>query len=165
MLKRGPPDVAPEPNAGSKKSKGMPTLLDDDASDASDADIPEGKDKVCEEDFVTMVVVEGDKKSREKAPPSFFARPAYVQLSEQGFTTLPDLPGVGLWYHNSTTQWHGHYDGKNFAPTWGAKRSEREAILLTIAQLWEWFLEVHPTDGEALARVELLKLELQDNCA
>lgn len=44
-----------------------------------------------------------------------------------------DTGNVGLYFHRKSKQWHGQYKGqKGRAPTFGALRSERKAILICI---------------------------------
>lgn len=76
---------------------------------------------------------------------------------------LPPAEGYGLWCHVSSSQWHVHDKGtnKNFAPTWGNKRSPKVALLMALRQLWRWFLEKTPSNVEGVAHLARLDLEIQ----
>lgn len=150
-------DPAPAPAAGSKKIHMHQIIEDDDGGDSS-------QDEKCaplmEEEFIKMVAV--PKTEKAFTPPSFFEREAFRDLNERGLANLP--PGqYALWHHVSSSQWHAYnkVTGKNFAPTWGNKRSETCAILLALARLWQWFVQDEPSDAEGKAYLTLLESEIQ----
>ena len=149
-------DPAPAPAPGSKKTHAHRIIEDDDGDSSQD----EKSAPLMEEEFIKMVAV--PKTEKAFTPPSFFEREAFRDLNERGLANLP--PGqYALWYHVSSSQWHAHnkVTGKNFAPTWGKKRSETCAVLLALAQLWKWFVEDEPLDAEGQAYLALLESEIQ----
>eukprot|EP00438_Fugacium_kawagutii_P012373 Skav215478 [mRNA] locus=scaffold165:98369:98869:+ [translate_table: standard] len=138
-------DPAPAPEAGSHKEpkdpkaswkRGAVVLADDD-----DSEVEPGPPSASGCAFRVFHV---DMEMAD-APPEFRQRPAYLQLAEEGATDIPPAPGCGLYYHNSTNQWHSIYGAaseKHTAPSWNATlRSERKAILLALVALWTWWCE------------------------
>lgn len=112
--------------------------------------------------FVAMVVSEDDKCSRAKPPASFMHRAAFVALSEKDLTRLPDLAGAGIFYHNSTNQWHASWAGGNRAPSWGpGLRSEKAALLIALMALWRQYLLVNSGDEQAKTHFQKLKDEFE----
>ena len=109
-----------------------------------------------------MVVKLSDKTTQFKPPPSFFLRECYKLLNEQNLVTLPPLEGVGLWCHTSTSQWHAHHGGRNFAPSWGNSRSETMAILLAIQKAWIWYKAENPEDKVADKQLAAIRQKIQD---
>ena len=145
-------DPAPEVSKGLRKqARVFPSragrLIDDDEEEKEDAAALD--EPVDETAFVQMTVVKGNPASQFKAPASFFDRDCYKELSDLNLVALPDMEGCGLWCHASSSQWHAYRGAAkkgNFAPSWGATRSETLAFLLAVQKLWQWYLEDHPAD-------------------
>lgn len=123
-----------------------------------------------EVDFISLhgvdPMIHGDgseKGSHHYAPPDFFNRPAFKSLSEKGLAVIPAEQGYMLSYHSKTYQWHARCVCKdaNMAPTWGAKRTEEQALCLAIERLWKWFVEENPDDEEGVLRLEKIREHLK----
>ena len=150
------PDPAAAPGAGSVKEPRPITF-----GQLVPQDIPEGS-QVDPDQFVCMVVTAGDHASRCKPPASFMYRAAYQQLAEEGCVELPNSPGVGIYHHNQTCQWHAVFNNQNFAPSWGAIRSERKALLSALHAIWEWFCAQNPNMAAAKQHLDMLTQKLQE---
>ncbi len=121
--------------------------LFDDENDAGEHDEPQDVTTPLDPAlFVSMNVTKGDLTSRKWAPPQFMKRDAYKELVSLGLHTLPDVEGVGLHYHSSTSQWHASWPTGNKAPTWSdSLRSEAKAIVIALVALWTWYTTTYPT--------------------
>lgn len=115
------------------------------------------------DEFVKMVVQKESEGSRLKPPAAFMHREAFRILSEKDLTCLPDLPGAGIYYHQTTFQWHSSWQTGNRAPKWGSNRSEIDALLLALIGIWEHYVELNSNDKEAQVHLEKLKKELGKN--
>ena len=165
------PDPAPEPAAASEKEpeplqdqvqvilKNLAGEADGDGHAAHENELHETVDR---DDMIAMVVdAENSKLSRCKPPPSFMHREAYVALLKKDLVDLPFLPGAGIFYHSTSQQWHGAWDGGNRAPKWGPDlRSETEALLIALIAVWERYLVLNPDDESAKLHVKKLQDEL-----
>ena len=176
------PDPAPAMGAGSDKE---PLPLHDvveefkakepgasmvvDTEDHLDRDITH----LDRDELVFMLAVQGKDESggntkandasKSKAPASFMHRQAYVRLHEKSLTKLPPLAAAGVFYHNSTRQWHTQWDGGNRAPTWGpGLRTEKQALLLALLALWRKYLEWNSSDENAKEHVAKLLKEMEE---
>ena len=128
------PDPAPAPEAGSKKvapQRGVPEIVDQEPR----PDL----------DHCSFVVFHVGKNQSGEAPQEFRSRPAYLELSEEDATDVVPLAGCGLYYHNSTKQWHaifGNNSERHYGPSWNENlRSERKAILMALVAMWTWFCD------------------------
>ena len=128
------PDPAPAPEAGSKKvapQRGVPESVDESQEHRPDLD-------QC-----SFVVFHFEKNQSGEAPQEFRSRPAYLALAEEDATDVVPLAGCGLYYHNSTKQWHaifGNNSERHCGPSWNENlRSERKAILMALVAMWTWF--------------------------
>lgn len=116
------------------------------------------------DEFVKMVVQKESESSRFKPPAAFMHREAFRILSEKNLTGLPGLPGAGIYYHQSTFQWHSAWEGGNRAPKWGSGlRSELDALLLALIGIWERYLSLNSDDVQSQVHLEKLKKELGRN--
>lgn len=109
-------------------------------------------DKIHEDMFVTSLHsgskgAPGTSKSSAGhvyQPPCFQEREAYQSLLQEGLIRMPDVSGFQISHHSQTRQWHARRaetesnKAKNFAPSWGEKRSETMALLLVVRKIWEW---------------------------
>ncbi len=93
----------------------------------------------------------------------FFAREAFKSLSEKGLAVIPPEQGYLLSYHSKSFQWHARcvWKDANMAPTWGAMRTEEQALCLAIERLWIWFVELNPDDENGALRLEKVREHLK----
>ena len=97
---------------------------------------------------------------RPKVPSQFREREAYKALELEGLTDLPPVLGCGLYYHQSSQQWHSVYGPNsqyNTAPTWNTElRSEEKAILIAMCAMWRWYCQTskRPPDQKYLIVLE-----------
>lgn len=158
-------DPAPAAKAGSfkavepwkgKDAVGYKGKQDDEDQDGEpdDMEVPTVGPWDAEMEFVTAHGL-----SKKHMPPSFFNRAVFVKLHEDGYAVLPDQEGFMLSYHNSTHQWHARCAdlNANYAPSWGAKRTELQAILAAIEQLWKWYVQLHPGDADGEASLKRIQ--------
>ena len=129
------PDPAPAPEAGSKKvapQRGVPESVDESQEHRPDLD-------QC-----SFVVFHFEKNQSGEAPQEFRSRPAYLALAEEDATDVVPVAGCGLYYHNSTKQWHaifGNNSERHCGPSWNENlRSERKAILMALVAMWTGFV-------------------------
>ena len=147
-------DPAPAREAGSSKEPQQPQVHiglvaanDDDEDDSLPPDATQ-----C-----VFVVYHAEKASKPEPPKEFRERPAFLELEQEGLTDIPPAKGCGIYYHNSTSQWHviyGHSAEKHSAPSWNSTlRSERKAILMAMVSMWTWYCEesTHMPDHKYLA--------------
>ena len=138
-------DPAPEPEAGSNKCHEPMQLAIQGPSD--------DEDDMCEKDLTDTEQVEDieaayshHSHSHAYVPASFFAREVYCKLKDEGLTILPfsDGQGFALRCHSKSKQWHGVWEARkrNFAPTFGNKRSETMSLLC----VWTWYLSIADHD-------------------
>ncbi|CAK8985840.1 unnamed protein product [Durusdinium trenchii] len=135
---QGEPDPAPAPKAGCDKEPTLPgERYRPEPNHSAEPGIPPL------EECSFMVCHDDGKSSPAEEPAEFRSRPSYVLLRDEGLTELPPVKGAGIYYHNSTSQWHaifGCASEKHRAPTHGENiRSERKAILLALIAMWEWY--------------------------
>ena len=114
--------------------------------------------------FVSLTA-EQEKEHISKAQ-VFKSRPVYLELEAKGLTLLPALAGIFLSYHGSSQQWHAGFPlgdsvhHQHRAPKWGeGLRSERKALLIALAFLWEQY---HTKTGEGQDQLNKLQLELAE---
>lgn len=150
-------DPAPAAKAGSEKP--ATTWKGTTHEDSDDGEFIGNFDEM---EFVTL---KGSKKvgSHAPAPASFSTREAYTKLAAEGLVDLPPEEGFMLSHHNQTCQWHARFGpgNMNFAPSWGAKRTEEEALLKAVEQLWKWFLQFHPDNVDGIAYLDRIQLKIQ----
>lgn len=158
-------DPAPAPQAGSSKvnkkavaAAGVDLLLDDDSSEGEKENNFEPE--VNPEDFIQMVTEESSGKVMKMKQPGFFERAAFLELNELGLAVIPNMAGVHIWHHVSSSQWHAQYGKRSYSPTWGNQRTEKKALALAIVQLWQWFVDDHPDDTEAKAQLEFINTHI-----
>eukprot|EP00438_Fugacium_kawagutii_P029588 Skav213420 [mRNA] locus=scaffold38:167382:172740:- [translate_table: standard] len=95
-----------------------------------------------------------------KKPVSFHQRQAYKELEEKGLVDLPPVAGVFLSCHPSSCQWHSAYpqasgELTNRAPKWSfGIRTERQAILICLKFLWEFYFKKTGLGEEHLAKLK-----------
>jgi len=120
-------------------------------------------------DFVSFhgvdPMIHGSEKGSHYAPPAFFDREAFKSLAEKGLTVIPAEQGYMLSYHSKTFQWHARcvWKDANMAPTWGATRTEEQALCLAIERSWMWFVELNPNDEEGVLRLGKIREHLKKN--
>eukprot|EP00438_Fugacium_kawagutii_P012488 Skav200170 [mRNA] locus=scaffold1159:41719:42270:+ [translate_table: standard] len=139
-------DPAPVPGAGSDKQPIVAASVDanevayegDGFHEFHEKELPNPEE--CS--FVVAVAKEHAVHSTD-VPSHFHERDAYKKLATEGLVELPPVAGVGLYYHQSSSQWHakyGHNGEINSAPKWSLfLRSERKAILLCQVNMWTWY--------------------------
>lgn len=141
-------DPAPAPEAGSVVCP-EPMQL----AIGLNMDDPEGEydedmcvDEVADSESPHQDDVSYMKESTTHAyvPAGFSEKEEYCMLKDEGLTTLPFKEGEGfaLRCHNQSQQWHAVWEAKkrNFAPTWGKRRSKLMSLLAALRQLWLWYL-------------------------
>ena len=155
-------DPAAAPKAGSDKP--MESAAADEEPNHHDDDHDEESEKITtdlldESKFVSLIGSKEMQKHGQHGPPAFFTRDIYCKLNDHGLVSVPPCDGFILSYHNSTCQWHGRCSelNKNYAPTWGALRTEEQALLAVIEQLWKWFLELNPDNMDGAAYLERIQ--------
>lgn len=147
-------DPAPAREAGSNKEPKDPRTRGALVVAEDDSEVESGPPDAS---ACAFRVFHADAGSAGEAPLEFRQRPAYFELAEEGACDIPPAPGCGLYYHNSTNQWHSIYGAaseKHTAPSWSATlRSERKAILMALIAMWTWWCETctHPPDHKYLA--------------
>ena len=166
-------DPAPSAKAGSDKPvmpwKGAAAVGEDANENDHDEDDHEESemnmtDLLDETKFVSLLGSKEMKKHGQHGPPTFFTREVYCKLNDQGLVSIPPCDGFMLSYHNATSQWHGRCSSlnKNFAPTWGALRSEEQALLAVIEQLWKWFQQLYPDNMEGFDYLERIQGRIKE---
>ena len=146
-------DIDPA-GAEAEDDGGIENLFDsEEIADLDAAGKHHQADMFDESELVTMM---GTYDGKTKAPPSFFERPVYKELSEKGLTRIPDVEHCGISCHTVSQQWHARWGNENYAPTWGENtRSEQKALLLCLMRLWTRYLEI-VEDEEAKAYLKEL---------
>eukprot|EP00438_Fugacium_kawagutii_P021030 Skav205788 [mRNA] locus=scaffold340:197261:201341:+ [translate_table: standard] len=167
-------DPAPAAKAGSSKAvepwKGKDAVghegqQDDEDKDGHPDDEMEAPTMGPWDAEMEFVTVHGS--SKKHMPPAFFNREVFLKLHEDGFAVLPDQEGFMLSYHNSTHQWHARCAdlNANYAPSWGAIRTELQAILAAIEQLWKWYVQLHPGDADGKASLKRIQEYIEKKAA
>lgn len=148
-------DPAPEPKAGSDK----PPSFADFAGHQIENNV-EDDDEIVAPDASDCVFMVYRQEKVVEPPVEFRPRPAFVELQQQGLTDLPPGGKCALYYHRSTSQWHGVFGAegeRNRAPTWSPSlRSEQKALLLCLIAIWTWFCG---TNNDACHRKYLAVLQ------
>lgn len=155
-------DPAPAPKAGSCEVAMPPEGVDPKAGGVVLEEFQNHHDvetsgPFCEVDFVTLHGI--SKKPKEYVPPSFSERPVFCMLAEKGLASIPAAQGFMLSHHSQSCQWHARcaHTNRNYAPTWGAKRTEEHALLLTLQRLWSWYVEQFPEDNDGRTYLERIR--------
>lgn len=108
--------------------------------------------------------IESTKVTTENThiPKCFFEREVFCDLDKEGLTLLPSSEGMGLSYHKQSKQWHSWWlvEKKNYAPTWGNKRSELKALLLALIRLWSWHLSILSDDQVGQKQLQRIQEKL-----
>lgn len=155
-------DPAPAPSAGDQ----LVAFEDFDCSDS------EEEHELTEKDAADDKLESAEAKPRDHhggehvhVPASFFQRECYVMLSEEGLTCVPSTEGLRLSHHTQSQQWHAMWtvEGKtrNFAPSWGQKRSEAMSLLLSLRQLWLWHLTICEDDHAGQAQLDKIQAKIK----
>ena len=160
-------DPAPEPEAGSNTCpEPMQLAIQQDMDDPEgeydeDMHVEELADSELLQDDMDDVSCKKGPTTHAYVPASFFDRPVYCMLKDEGLTALPFSEGEGfaLRCHKQSQQWHAVWEAKkrNFAPTWGNKRSELMSLLTALRQLWIWYL-VSVDYQDALGKEQLERI-------
>eukprot|EP00435_Cladocopium_sp_Y103_P041849 s3536_g11.t1 len=166
-------DPAPAPMAGedvwvepiSDDPKALQCLLLDDDPSTDEEDL-EGmmtelqNDEDAEGEESTKIAKEAHGVTH--VPACFFERDVFCKLEKENLTCFPPTNGLKLSYHSQSQQWHAKWvDRKlNFAPSWGATRSEMKSLLLSIKQLWVWHLSINKDDHAGHAQLASIKKKL-----
>lgn len=170
MVEKEAPDPAAARGAGSEKEpEPLADVLQDFIHPEQKAKVLFWDDSIPDRDIANIdrdefVAMEVCKDKVVKPPASFMTRPVFADLAEKKLTALPALPGAGIYYHNSTKQWHASWEGGCKAPSWGpGLRSERQALLLALLALWQRYVFLNSEEEEARSHVQKLQDELEAN--
>eukprot|EP00438_Fugacium_kawagutii_P025177 Skav204199 [mRNA] locus=scaffold3425:108725:116221:+ [translate_table: standard] len=169
-------DPAPEPEAGSNVH--LPALADLNHQDDGDDDgvymtgVDGDDDEECEDEQMQFIEAEETADGGEKpaasvhvhVPASFFSREVFTRLKGEGLVQLPKTLGLTLSYHASSQQWHARWlsRGLNYAPKWGAKRSEMMSLLMALRQLCDWHLSINADDAESRDLKDRLQAKINE---
>eukprot|EP00438_Fugacium_kawagutii_P000587 Skav208510 [mRNA] locus=scaffold2509:35177:39569:- [translate_table: standard] len=158
-------DPAPAPQAGSVK---VPKIHWEGGEFVPDGDHHDDEKLPSDSDCVYHVYKEKNGEVvKEPAPSQFREREAFKVLEQKGLTDTIPVPGAGLFYHNSSSQWHTRFGWtaeRNSAPTWNSTlRSEVKALLIALHAMWSWWCENSSTASSADRKcLALLKKELDN---